>query len=74
MKFAFSYVSCFFLLTILFSSCRKCLNCTTVNSAGKVITTYPQTCGKKATLDVQELNYRKYIPDSLTLNCSRAKD
>jgi len=56
------------------SSCKKCLNCNTTNSSGKIIDTYQPTCGKKATLDVQELSYRKYVPDSLTLNCSRAKD
>jgi len=55
-------------------SCKKCLNCNTTDSSGKIIDTYQQTCGKKATLDVQELSYRKYVPDSLTLNCTRAKE
>ena len=53
-------------------SCKKCLNCTSEKkSDGTTIDTYPESCGKKATLDVQELNYRANLPDSLTLNCNR---
>jgi hypothetical protein len=54
------------------SSCKKCMTCTSKSLAtGKVIDTYPETCGRKATLDTQELTYRMNLPDSLELTCSR---
>ncbi len=54
------------------SSCRKCMTCTTaVTSTGATVDTYPETCGRKATLDAQELTYRSTLPDSLTLKCTR---
>jgi hypothetical protein len=53
-------------------SCKKCMTCSTVlKSNGQTVDTYPEICGKKATLDAQELNYRRTLPDSLELNCPR---
>jgi len=74
MKIYFSLIATILFLISSFISCKKCLNCNATDSSGKIVDTYQATCGKKATLDVQELNYRKYVPDSLTLNCTRAKD
>jgi len=55
-----------------FSSCKKCMNCTTTNKkTGKQVDVYPEICGKKSSLDNQELNYRYNLPDSLELSCSR---
>ncbi|MEX1188624.1 MAG: hypothetical protein WED33_05155 [Bacteroidia bacterium] len=48
------------------------MTCTSKENASGVVTyTYPETCGRKATLDAQELNYRTNTPDSLTLECLR---
>jgi hypothetical protein len=48
------------------------MTCTTeLNSTGATTYTYPEICGRKATLDAQELNYRANNPDSLTLKCVR---
>lgn len=44
---------------------------TTSKSTGQEIDTYPEICGKKATLNTQELTYRSTLPDSLELNCPR---
>ena len=64
-----------FILSIListFPSCKKCMNCTSQDkSSGQTVDTYTESCGKKASLDAIELNYRANLPDSLTLNCSR---
>lgn len=55
-----------------FPSCKKCMNCTAKDkSTGITIDTYTESCGKKASLDVIELNYRANLPDSLTLDCPR---
>jgi len=70
----FKGILLFSFLSFSLFSCKKCLNCNTTDKAGKIVDTYQQTCGKKATLDVQELSYRKYVPDSLTLNCTRARE
>jgi hypothetical protein len=60
------------LVSTVNSSCKKCMQCTsTKKSNGATVDTYPESCGKKATLDVQELNYRANLPDSLTINCNR---
>ena len=57
---------------IAFSSCKKCMVCqTTSNNTGAVIDSYPEICGRKATLDAQELTYRLNLPDSLELTCPR---
>jgi hypothetical protein len=62
-------------IQLLLPSCKKCMTCTTVNKAtGKVVSTYPETCGKKNTLNTQELNYRFGLPDSVELNCPRGKN
>ena len=61
-------------LTFSFSmvSCRKCMKCTSESKAtGNITYTYPEGCGKKKTLDAQELNYRANLEDSLTLTCDR---
>lgn len=48
------------------------MTCTsTNNSTGAIDFTYPESCGRKATLDAQELNYRVNLADSLTLECTR---
>lgn len=53
-------------------SCRKCMSCkTSYKNSGAVVDEYPETCGRKATLDAQELNYRANLPDTLELKCSR---
>ncbi|MFN5370632.1 MAG: hypothetical protein ACK5B6_04140 [Bacteroidia bacterium] len=44
---------------------------TTTKSTGAVVDTYPEICGRKATLNTQELTYRATLPDSLLLNCPR---
>lgn len=44
---------------------------TTSNNTGAVIDSYPEICGRKATLDAQELTYRLNLPDSLELTCPR---
>jgi hypothetical protein len=44
---------------------------TTSKNSGQVIDTYPEICGRKATLDAQELTYRSTLPDSLELECPR---
>ena len=55
-----------------FQSCKKCMNCTSQDkSSGQTVDTYKESCGKKASLDAIELNYRANLPDTLTLNCSR---
>jgi hypothetical protein len=55
-----------------FPSCRKCMSCNTSSiNSGNVVDEYPETCGRKATLDAQELNYRANLPDTLELNCAR---
>jgi hypothetical protein len=68
-------VLAFFSITLLFinlSSCKKCMTCvSTVTSNGAVVYTYPESCGRKQTLDVQELSYRANLEDSLTLKCTR---
>jgi hypothetical protein len=57
---------------VAFTSCRKCMSCKTTSvNTGNVVDEYPETCGRKATLDAQELNYRANLPDTLELNCSR---
>jgi hypothetical protein len=62
-------------LQVLLASCEKCMTCTTVNKAtGAVVSTYPEICGRKNTLNTQELNYRFSLPDSVELNCPRGKD
>ncbi len=43
----------------------------TIKSTGATFETYPELCGKKGTLDAQELSYRVYLPDSLELKCTR---
>jgi hypothetical protein len=59
-------------ITFLGSSCRKCMRCETRNKAtGVVVDTYPEICGRKATLNTQELTYRITLPDSLELICPR---
>ena len=61
-----------FIGVALFASCEKCMVCkTTSKSTGQEIDTYPEICGKKATLNTQELTYRSTLPDSLELNCPR---
>jgi hypothetical protein len=47
------------------------MTCESQDSAGKVVYTYPENCGRKGTLDAAELNYRVNLEDSLTLNCPR---
>jgi hypothetical protein len=48
------------------------MNCTSQDkSSGQTIDTYTESCGKKASLDAIELNYRANLPDTLTLNCHR---
>lgn len=74
MKKLYKSILLLLFIQVSLGSCKKCLNCNTTNSSGKIVDTYQPTCGKKATLDVQELSYRKYVPDSLTLNCTRAKE
>lgn len=55
-----------------FSSCKKCMKCSSTNKkTGKVIDVYPEICGKKASLDVQELTYRRNLPDTVNLECNR---
>lgn len=61
----------FFLIFLTFPSCRKCMTCTSKNAAGVTVYTYPENCGRKATLDAAELNYRTNLEDSLTLTCPR---
>lgn len=57
---------------LTFFSCEKCMTCTSKNnSTGAIDFTYPESCGRKATLDAQELNYRVNLADSLTLDCTR---
>ncbi len=58
---------------ILFtSSCKKCMHCTSaVKTSGVIVDTYPEICGKKKSLDSQELTYRFSLPDSLELTCPR---
>lgn len=54
------------------SACEKCMVCkTTSKNSGQVIDTYPEICGRKATLNTQELTYRSTLPDSLELDCPR---
>lgn len=58
--------------TTLSSACEKCMVCkTTSKNTGQVIDTYPEICGRKASLDAQELTYRSTLPDSLELDCPR---
>lgn len=60
------------LFTTFVSACEKCMVCqTTSNNTGAVIDSYPEICGRKATLDAQELTYRLNLPDSLELTCPR---
>jgi hypothetical protein len=60
------------ILFLNFYSCKKCMTCvSTVTSSGAVDYTYPESCGRKQTLDVQELSYRANLEDSLTLKCTR---
>ncbi|MBX7203275.1 MAG: hypothetical protein IT240_10185 [Bacteroidia bacterium] len=48
------------------------MNCEMRDSkTGKVTYSYPEICGKKNSLDNQELNYRNNMPDSLELKCAR---
>jgi hypothetical protein len=55
-----------------FASCEKCMVCkTTSKNTGQEIDTYPEICGRNATLNTQELTYRSTLPDSLELNCPR---
>lgn len=57
---------------ITFTSCEKCMVCkTSSKNTGQLIDTYPEICGRKATLDAQELTYRSTLPDSLELDCPR---
>ena len=57
---------------LAFSSCRKCMSCNTSSkNSGNIVDEYPETCGRKATLDAQELNYRANLADTLELNCPR---
>lgn len=59
-------------LFLNFYSCKKCMTCvSTLTSNGAVDYTYPESCGRKQTLDVQELSYRANLEDSLTLKCTR---
>jgi hypothetical protein len=56
----------------IFSSCKKCMECqTTSKNTGAVVDSYPEICGKKATLNTQELTYRINLSDTLELNCPR---
>lgn len=51
------------------------MNCSSVNKAtGATVDVYPEICGKKKSLDTQELTYRMTLPDSLELDCPRGKD
>ena len=48
------------------------MNCTAQDkSSGQTVDTYTESCGKKASLDAIELNYRANLPDSLMLDCQR---
>jgi hypothetical protein len=68
----FRTVSIILIFVVFVSSCRKCMRCeTTTKSTGAVVDTYPEICGRKATLNTQELTYRSTLPDSLKLNCPR---
>jgi hypothetical protein len=59
-------------LMLGFTACKKCMNCTSsLKSNGTIVDTYPESCGKKGTLDAQELNYRANLPDSISISCSR---
>lgn len=63
---------CLVSFILLTSSCKKCMNCTsTVKATGAVVDTYKEICGRKQSLDSQELTYRFSLPDSLELNCPR---
>ena len=65
-------ISAMFIGVALFASCEKCMVCkTTSKNTGQVIDTYPEICGRKATLNAQELTYRSTLPDSLELDCPR---
>jgi NADH:ubiquinone oxidoreductase subunit F (NADH-binding) len=70
-----SYFFSLLLFTALFfsfQSCKKCMNCTSQDkNSGQTIDIYKESCGKKASLDAIELNYRANLPDSLTLDCPR---
>ena len=66
-----SYLFVILLISIMSTSCKKCMSCSSSKkSNGATVDTYPESCGKKATLDAQELNYRANLPDSLTLECN----
>jgi hypothetical protein len=59
-------------LFISFPSCKKCMNCNSQDkSSGQTVDTYTESCGKKASLDAIELNYRANLPDTLILDCPR---
>jgi hypothetical protein len=58
--------------TTLSSACEKCMVCkTTSKNSGQEVDTYPEICGRKASLNAQELTYLSTLPYSLELNCPR---
>jgi hypothetical protein len=62
----------FLMLIFVLPSCEKCMNCQARNKkTGQVTETYPENCGKKKSLETQELTYRFNLPDSLELTCTR---
>jgi hypothetical protein len=53
-------------------ACKKCMSCqTTDKKTGKTVDNYPEICGRKKSLDTQELTYRFNLPDTLQLTCPR---
>ena len=51
-KFTLSlFVAGLCLSALSFSSCKKCSTCTIEDSAGKVVLTHPEFCGKKSEND-----------------------
>ncbi|MFN4811220.1 MAG: hypothetical protein ACK5P4_02335 [Bacteroidota bacterium] len=63
------------ILTLLFASsaCRKCVQCTEYNPAGKKELQYRETCGKKDEIDDYRIEQENNVNPNNKVKCEERK-